>query len=123
MKTGWLQPILRYAVTGGLNTAVHWCVFAALVWAGSPQSFANLSGFVVAVTVSFFINARWTFNARPSLKRYTAMVLTMGLLSFVVGSAADRLSLHPLVTLVGFSLISLVIGFLIAKFIVFREVT
>lgn len=123
MSARFLQPLLRYAMTGGLNTAVHWCIFAVLVWLGIRQSLANLSAFVVAVTISFFVNARWTFKARPSFRQYLSMALTMGLLSFVLGVLADSLSLHPLFTMIGFSLLSLVVGFLIAKFIVFREVS
>lgn len=117
----WL-PFLRYAVAGGLNTALHWLVFALLVWRGNPQSLSNLCAFLVAVTFSFFLNAQWTFRARASIKRYVTMVLTMGTLSFILGAFADALSLHPIVTMVGFSVLSLVIGYLIARFIVFREV-
>lgn len=116
------MPFLRYAVTGGLNTAVHWMIFVLLVWLGNPQSISNLCAFLVAVTLSFFLNAQWTFKTRTSIKGYVVMVLTMGTLSFVLGAVADALSLHPIVTMVGFSAVSLVIGYLIAKFIVFREV-
>lgn len=117
------RPFLRYALTGGLNTAVHWAVFAVLVGNGLRQSIANLLAFSVAVTVSYFVNAHWTFKAKTSVRRYLVMVGTMGCLSFAVGAVADRLALHPLVTLVGFSLVSLVIGFVIAKLVVFREVS
>ena len=72
------MPFLRYAVTGGLNTAVHWMIFALLVWLGNPQSISNLCAFPVAVTLSFFLNAQWTFKTRTSIKRYVVMVLTMG---------------------------------------------
>lgn len=116
-----MGAMLRYAVTGGLNTLVHRCLFCAMVMMGSPQSLANLMAFIVAVTGSFFVNARWTFKVQPSLGRYLAMVIAMGVLSYLVGGAADHSGLNPVLTLVAFSLFSLVIGFLAARFIVFRR--
>ncbi|MCV5555279.1 GtrA family protein, partial [Escherichia coli] len=45
----------------------------------------------------------------------------MGILSVIVGWAADKCSLPPIVTLITFSAISLVCGFVYSKFIVFRD--
>lgn len=122
MRREWIGMLVRYSLTGGLNTLVHWCVFALVLLMDTPQAIANLVAFLVAVTVSFFVNARWTFKAQPSLRRYLTMVVAMGALSYFIGGIADILGLHPLVTLVTFSLISLVAGFLVARFVVFREV-
>ncbi|HCR6655069.1 TPA: GtrA family protein, partial [Shigella flexneri] len=43
------------------------------------------------------------------------------ILSAIVGWAADKCSLPPIVTLITFSAISLVCGFVYSKFIVFRD--
>ncbi|EAN8083698.1 GtrA family protein, partial [Salmonella enterica subsp. enterica serovar Indiana] len=45
----------------------------------------------------------------------------MGTLSAVVGWMADKCSLPPLLTLITFSAISLICGFIYSKFIVFRD--
>nr|DAL41558.1 MAG TPA_asm: Dolichol monophosphate mannose synthase [Caudoviricetes sp.] len=45
----------------------------------------------------------------------------MGSLSAAVGWAADRSGMAPIVTLILFSAISLVCGFIYSKFIVFRD--
>nr|DAV90973.1 MAG TPA: Dolichol monophosphate mannose synthase [Caudoviricetes sp.] len=53
--------------------------------------------------------------------RYMLYVGFMGTLSATVGWAADRCALPPMITLVTFSAISLVCGFVYSKFIVFRD--
>ena len=45
----------------------------------------------------------------------------MGALSAAVGLAADKSGLAPIITLILFSAISLVFGFIYSKFIVFRD--
>jgi len=44
----------------------------------------------------------------------------MGTLSFIVGYLGDRWHVHGLLTVAVFSLLSLVIGFLLSRFVVFR---
>ncbi|EPR9075781.1 GtrA family protein [Cronobacter sakazakii] len=117
-----LKLFTKYASVGVLNTLIHWVVFAACFYAlGTSQALANFSGFVVAVSFSFFANARFTFNSSTTTTRYMLYVGFMGSLSAAVGWAADECSLPPAVTLVVFSAISLVCGFIYSKYIVFRE--
>lgn len=85
------------------------------------QSFSNLYAFAVAVTFSFFCNARFTFRDRPTLKRYLLFTSFMGAISWLTGDVGDRLALPPLATVVVFSLISLIMGFFYSKYIVFRS--
>lgn len=89
--------------------------------AHTNQALANFAGFVVAVSFSFFANAKFTFKASTTTMRYLLYVGFMGTLSVVVGWAADRCALPPMVTLITFSAISLVCGFVYSKFIVFRD--
>jgi len=85
------------------------------------QALANLLAFACAVTVSFFANARLTFQSQPSLRRYVSYVLFLGVLAWVSGAIAERAGLPALVTLIGFSAISLIVGFLYSRFIIFAE--
>lgn len=111
----------RYTLIGIGNTAIHWIVFAALLWVTEKQSAANAAGFVTAVTVSFFVNARFTFKERPTLTRYLLYTAFMAAMSYLFGFVADKNALHPLVTLVSFSAFSLVAGFLFADKVVFKS--
>ncbi len=119
-RTMMIQQLSRYLSVGVLNTLLHWVVFACLLTlSAASQALANLIAFSVAVSASFFINSRFTFKAKATSSRYLAFVSFMGLLSLLTGWMADFLGLPPLVTLVAFSSISLVCGFLYSKYVVF----
>lgn len=85
------------------------------------QALANFAGFVVAVSFSFFANARYTFKSSTTTMRYMLYVGFMGTLSAAIGWCADKSGLAPIITLIVFSAISLVCGFIYSKFIVFRD--
>lgn len=113
--------ILTYSVIGVFNTLLHWLVFMMVYWVGFTQGVANLLGFLSAVTFSFFANAKWTFRSKPSISRYLIMTLFMMGVSYSFGYFADYFTISPLVTLLSFSTFSLLLGFLFAKWIVFKD--
>ncbi len=106
---------------GVANTLIHWAVFGVVYHFSGVQSTSNLIAFFVAVTFSFFANAKFTFKTQATRFRYIAYVAFLGLLSWIVGRVADASQLAPLLTLVVFSGISLVVGFVYSKLIVFRS--
>ncbi|WP_341961900.1 GtrA family protein [Pseudomonas sp. RC10] len=112
----------RYVSVGVVNTLIHWGVFAlAFYLMGASQALANVLGFGVAVTFSFFANARFTFSADATAARYVLYVVFMGALAATFGFLAEHWALPPIVTLVVFSAVSLVCGFIYARFIVFSS--
>ncbi|WP_312465785.1 GtrA family protein [Atlantibacter hermannii] len=117
-----LNTFLRYASIGLLNTAIHWIAFYVIyVIAHTDQSLANFGAFCIAVTFSFFLNAKWTFKSEATTIRYMIYVFFMGAMAAVTGWAADMMKLSPIVTLISFSAISLICGFFYSKFIVFKD--
>ncbi len=117
-----LKLFSKYAAIGVLNTLIHWVVFAVFVYAlETGQALANFGGFVVAVSFSFFANARFTFKSSTTTVRYMLYVGFMGTLSAAIGWEADNVAMSPLLTLIIFSVISLICGFIYSKFIVFRH--
>lgn len=115
------RVFLRYASVGVLNTLVHWGVFFLLYQLGASQAVSNAGAFLVAVTLSFVLNAVFTFAAKATGARYLCFVTFMGALGLATGGAADRFALHPLVTLMVFSSLSLVLGFAYSRWFVFRR--
>lgn len=112
----------RYMSVGVLNTLLHWCVFFALHGgSGLSQAVSNLAAFLVAVTFSFLANASFTFKSHATWRRYGLFVGFIGGVSFAVGRLADVWQLYPLLTLVVFSAISMVAGFVYSNWVVFRE--
>lgn len=117
-----LKLFAKYTSIGVINTLIHWVVFAVCIYAfHTSQALGNFAGFVVAVSFSFFANARFTFKSSTTTMRYMLYVGFMGTLSAAVGWAADKSGMAPIVTLILFSAISLVCGFVYSKFIVFRD--
>ncbi|HAY4576735.1 TPA: GtrA family protein [Escherichia coli] len=117
-----LKLFAKYTSIGVLNTLIHWVVFGVCIYGlHTNQAQANFAGFVISVSFSFFANARFTFKASTTTMRYMLYVGLMGTLSAAVGRVADKCTLPPAVTLITFSAISLVCGFIYSKFIVFRN--
>lgn len=101
---------------------VHWSVFFFLLYGATlNQAWSNFIAYMFALTFSFYANARFTFKAKISKRRYVSFVSFMAVLSVVMGNIADEMALAPLVTMVVFSFISLVIGFSYSHLIVYRE--
>lgn len=111
-----------YTLIGIANTAVHWLVFALFYSFEFTQATSNLVGFLAASLFSFIVNSKITFKTELNLKRYLLFMLGMAVISIAVGYMGDVMNLHPIITLVLFSLISLVVGFLWSKFFVFKAV-
>lgn len=115
-------PFARYGLIGIGNTLVHWLVFLGLHLAlGLKQAPSNLLAFAVAATVSYHLNARYTFAVTPSGKRYLLFVLGMGCLSLALGALSDLLGLSPWLTLLTFSATSLVAGYCFSYTVVFKR--
>lgn len=59
-----MKPLLRFAVSGGVATAVHVSVFTFLVeWVALRPLLAAAPAFIVALFFSYGINYHWTFAA------------------------------------------------------------
>lgn len=120
MKAIW-KGFLSYSLVGLANTLIHWQIFFVLrVAVGLSQATSNFAAFCVAASFSFYVNALYTFEAKVSALGYVLFIGVMGALSFIVGYLGDRWHVHGLLTVAVFSLLSLVIGFLLSRFVVFR---
>lgn len=116
-----LKLLTKYASIGVINTALHWLVFTVFCYAMSTtQAIANLAGFCVAVTFSFYANARFTFKKKATGGRYFAFVSFMGVLSYLTGHISDVFKLPPVATFFIFSPASVLIGFVFFNYIVFK---
>lgn len=116
-----LKQFLTYAFIGVINTGIHWGAFGCFYhFADCSQSLSNLAGFLIAVTFSYVMNARFTFKKEQNFAGYVKMVLIMASISWGIGWCADQSDWYPLVTLVLSSATSLVLGFVLTKLLVFR---
>jgi len=115
-----LKNLSVYSFIGVINTALHWMIFYSFHVNGLSQSYSNLLAFTFAATFSFFMNAKFNFKSEISKTRYFLFLAGMGILSFSTGFMADYFMLSPLITLISFSGISFLLGFVYSKYLVFR---
>lgn len=111
----------RYTSVGVINTLIHWVAFAVFFVEGQTQSFSNFAAFCLAVTFSFFANARWTFSTEATAIRYLLYLFFMGGLSSAIGMNSDKHGTSPVITLFIFSLMSLSCGFIYHRFVIYRR--
>lgn len=120
--TGLWKGFSSYAVIGIANTVIHWQLFFVLRTAFEfSQAMSNLLAFCAAASFSFYMNTLYTFTMPASWPRYLLFMACLGGLSLLVGWLADRWSLPAIITVVVFSMLSVVLGFLLSKWVVFRE--
>ncbi|QBY44401.1 GtrA family protein [Arsenophonus nasoniae] len=118
-----IELLVKYFSVGVINTLIHWLVFVFLIhFLNFQQASCNFFAFSFAVTFSFFANARFTFRKKATRKRYISFVIFMGIISYFIGFIADRFNYDPIFTLIIFSAISFVLGFLYSKFVVFKDI-
>lgn len=115
------KQLTLYSLIGVLNTGVHWIIFAVLYSIEFSQALSNLVGFLVASIFSFVVNSIVTFKTTLHLGRYLLFMLGMAVISLGVGYISDVFGLHPIITLISFSMISLILGFMWSKFVVFKS--
>lgn len=110
----------RYALVGLGNTLCHWVVFGLLhfVWQ-LEQALSNFGAFLIAVNLSYCLNARFTFSVRPPHQRYWLFLIGMASLSLLLGAISDQARLPPWLTLVTFSIVSLTLGYWYSRSVVF----
>lgn len=126
IKRNALMPskFLKYTTIGTINTGIHWIIFLCMVNIFKyEQSISNFVAFISAVTFSFFTNSKLTFKKRPTATGYMIYIGIMGFLSILSGYIGDQCNTSPILTLISFSVISLVIGYFCAKYVVFKDKT
>ena len=77
------RQFLTYAAIGVINTAIHWGVFGCFYeFATFSQSLSNLLGFLIAVTFSYVMNAKFTFQRQRNFAGYIKMTIIMACISW-----------------------------------------
>ena len=84
---GLLGQLLRYAITGGLASAVNIGVYWALAAGGLDPNLAWAIGFAAAVAVGYVVHSRWSFRGhgrRDNPARTGGRFVAVSLVSFAL---------------------------------------
>ncbi|EBN4328831.1 GtrA family protein [Salmonella enterica] len=69
-----LKLFIRYVYVGVLSSAINLACFCALfILIIFSQDISNVIAFCVAVTFSFFVNAKWVFKAKETSCRESSL--------------------------------------------------
>lgn len=118
-----IKKFISYALVGIINTLCHWLLFyIAWRFVGFSQAISNLFAFCIAVSCSYFINAKITFKTTYNKKQYFLYVFFMGMISLFIGFLSDLFKISPLITLIEFSAMSLIAGFVLSNYFIFKRV-
>jgi len=109
----------RYALIGVSNTLTY----SLIVWlltrfVSFNQLYANIAAYVAVSSLSFWMNARWSFGKKPGVANYARfqLVAVLGLIaSAILGHLGDRFEWHFLVTVFLIGLTIPVISFLLHR--------
>ncbi|WP_415044006.1 GtrA family protein [Cedecea neteri] len=85
------------------------------------QAAANFIAFAVAVSFSFFANAKFTFKSQPRIRGCFLFATFLSFMSLLVGKTSDYYNIHPIITLIDFSFFAFFCGFFFSKFVFFKE--
>ncbi|MFE0515924.1 GtrA family protein [Streptomyces sp. NPDC058964] len=69
------RQILTFAVVGVINTATYYGLYL-LFLISLPYLGAHVLAFLLSMTGSFFLNARFTYRTRPTLRKFLLFPLT-----------------------------------------------
>jgi putative flippase GtrA len=89
--------LVRFILTGVLNTAVGLGTIFALKWFLNMGDIpANLLGYAVGLVVSYVVNSRWTFRYRESLLPVLPQYALVVLVAYLANLASVHLCIEQL---------------------------
>lgn len=95
--------IARFAVVGVANSLIDLAAFAALIAATLPPLVANVLAWLVAVSFSYAVNSRWSFERGPGHSHgrsifaffTTSVLISLGASSGAILTLAGLIGLFP----------------------------
>lgn len=123
-----LVKLVKFGITGVMNTAVDFLVYTLLVSFFSMGLYVSqIISYSCGMLNSYVVNRKWTFSTKNGffsgeLVRFIVLNLSMMLLGMgIIYVCTQKLMLHKLVAKLISTLLVLIINFLISNFWVFRS--
>ena len=129
MKSSLIQTFMRFGISGGLSTSLHWCVMALLTYfqLTSPEIATGIGALTGAV-LNYFLQYHFTFKTQREHKLAVPAYILVASLGWVLNFAIfwllhSKLALIPAVAQVLTTGIVTVSNFILYKTVVFHEHT
>ncbi|MCX6785495.1 MAG: GtrA family protein [Candidatus Komeilibacteria bacterium] len=129
-----LKQFIKFSLVGVVNTLIDFSIFFILTrtspWFKANYLAANAIGFSLAVTNSFWLNKKWTFQDRNKTKltrqylkffglNFMILIITEICLYYLI----QHLNVYDLLAKVLIVLISVIINFFISRSFIFPSMT
>ena len=120
-----VKLVLRFLISGGIATAVHWGVFWGLLTLQIEAVLASSIGAFLGAIVTYFLQYFFTFNTKRQHKKALFAYMPAVLISWLLNlglfySLYGRLFSDPLIAQVVTTGVVMVVNFLLYKKVVFR---
>jgi putative flippase GtrA len=121
----WRKQFIRYGFVGIASTTVHVVVaFFLLNLAGMSLLMSNVGAFFIAIFVSYFGNALWSFETKGEIKSmgrfFVASSITL-LLIVLISNFVTEAGFPPYTGILMIAVVIPVVGFFIQKLWVFSR--
>ncbi|SRR5258708_811399 len=117
-----LQQAMRFVVTGGINTAFGYGIYAACIYLGAGYAIASGASVVCGILFSYKTTSAVVFGRgyRGSLARFIGCYVIVYLFSVLILNAMDAFGINPYLAGVLAAPPCAVLSFALLKLFVFR---
>ena len=119
--------LVKFGITGVMNTLVDFAVFLLLTHIGVAIYFAQVVSYSCGILNSYIVNRSWTFKSKgkflgPQMVRFIAVNLSLLLLSLVLlWVFTEQLGFIKILAKLCSTVLIMVIGFVVNRLWVFRQ--
>ena len=119
--------LVKFGITGVMNTLVDFAVFLLLTHIGVAIYFAQVVSYSCGILNSYIVNRSWTFKSKgkflgPQMVRFIAVNLSLLLLSLVLlWVFTEQLGFIKILAKLCSTVLIMVIGFVVNRLWVFRR--
>ncbi len=87
---------IGYLVVGIINTLVGYSIIFLLLYIGLIPEISNLTGYVIGILVSFFLNKNFNFKSRGKIRKELPKFVTSMGIAYILNLAAMSYSYRVL---------------------------
>ncbi len=118
------KNFIIFVVIGVVNTIVYNALYILGLYI-MPYMLSNVVSYIISMTISFFLNCKFNFKVKPTLKKYLLFPLT-GLATFICQTGGlfilvDLVNLNEKICGFIASLIAIPITFILMKYILKKD--
>ncbi len=122
--SGEMWRFIKFGLTGVMNTLVDYTVFLMLSYLGINVYISQVVSYFCGMLNSYIVNRSWTFGSKKDffsaqMMRFIVVNLSLLLLSLGVLWSGAQLGYGKLISKLGATAVTLVVGFIVNRLWVF----